>query len=55
MSNGFEIKVFNRGENRMEVEKVYGDALVKFAYGNPIGRLFGPFLSSNILSKFTYL
>lgn len=51
MSQGFEIQIFNRRQNSMEVEKVYGDAMVKFAYGTPIGRLLGPVIASKILSK----
>ena len=51
MSQGFEIQVFNRRENRMEIEKVYGDGMVKFAYGNPIGRLLGPFIASKMFSQ----
>jgi len=35
----------------MDVEKVYGDSMVKFAYGNPIGRLLGPFIASKIFSQ----
>jgi len=51
MNQGFEIQVFNRYENRMDIEKVYGDGMVKFAYGNPIGRLLGPMIASKMLSK----
>jgi phosphatidylserine decarboxylase len=51
MSQGFEIQVFNRRENRMEIEKVYGDGMVKFAYGNPVGRLLGPVIASKWFSQ----
>jgi len=51
MSQGFEIQIFNRREKRMEIEKVYGDGMVKFAYGNPIGRLLGPFIASKMFSQ----
>ena len=51
MSQGFEIQIFNRRKNRMEIEKVYGDAMVKFAYGNPIGRLLGPVIASKWFSQ----
>jgi len=51
MSKGFEIQVFNRYENRMDIEKVYGDGMVKFAYGNPVGRLLGPVIASKIVSQ----
>ncbi|PIW46611.1 MAG: phosphatidylserine decarboxylase [Zetaproteobacteria bacterium CG12_big_fil_rev_8_21_14_0_65_54_13] len=51
MSQGFEIQVFNRRENSMDIEKVYGDEMVKFAYATPIGRLLGPVIASKMLSK----
>jgi phosphatidylserine decarboxylase len=51
MSQGFEIHIFNRRENKMEIEKVYGDGMVKFAYGNPIGRLLGPVIASKMFSQ----
>ncbi|MDX8397715.1 MAG: phosphatidylserine decarboxylase [Mariprofundaceae bacterium] len=51
MSQGFEIQIFNRNENKMDIEKVYGDGMVKFAYGNPIGRLLGPVIASKMLSQ----
>ncbi|NWF37127.1 phosphatidylserine decarboxylase [Mariprofundus sp. KV] len=51
MSQGFEIQVFNRRKNCMEIEKVYGDGMVKFAYGNPIGRLLGPVIASKMFSQ----
>ena len=51
MSQGFEIQIFNRHENKMDIEKVYGDGMVKFAYANPIGRLLGPVIASKMLSQ----
>ncbi|MDQ6962062.1 MAG: phosphatidylserine decarboxylase [Mariprofundaceae bacterium] len=51
MSQGFEIQIFNRYTNTMDIEKVYGDGMVKFAYGNPIGRLLGPMIASKMLSR----
>ncbi|WP_051938413.1 phosphatidylserine decarboxylase [Ghiorsea bivora] len=51
MSQDFEIQVFNRYENKMDIEKVYGGDMVKFAYGNPIGRLLAPFIASKMLSR----
>ncbi|RLL56028.1 phosphatidylserine decarboxylase [Mariprofundus sp. EBB-1] len=51
MRQGFEIQVFNRHENKMDIEKVYGDEMVKFAYGNPIGRLLGPVIASKMFSQ----
>ncbi|MDQ6997818.1 MAG: phosphatidylserine decarboxylase [Mariprofundus sp.] len=35
----------------MDIEKVYGDEMVKFAYGNPIGRLLGPVIASKMFSQ----
>jgi len=51
MSQGFEIQIFNRSENKMDIEKVYGDSMVKFAYGNPVGRLLGPVIASKMFSQ----
>jgi phosphatidylserine decarboxylase len=51
MSQGFEIQVFNRYRNEIEIEKVYGDASIKFAYGNLLGRLLGPVIASKWFSK----
>ncbi len=33
------IQFFNRYSQRIETEKVYGDAFLRFTYGNPLGRL----------------
>lgn len=33
------IEYFNRYTNQVETEKVYGDAYLKFIYGNPLGKL----------------
>ncbi|TLS67496.1 phosphatidylserine decarboxylase [Mariprofundus erugo] len=52
MSKGFEIQVFNRYANKIEIEKVYGDGMVKFAYGNPVGRMLGPVIASKWFSRF---
>lgn len=51
MSRGFEIQVFNRYSNEIEIEKVYGDGAIRFAYGNPIGRMLGPVIASKLVSK----
>lgn len=51
MSQGFEIQVFNRYRNEIEIEKVYGDASIKFAYGNAFGRILGPVIASKWFSK----
>ena len=51
MSKGFEIQVFNRYENKIEREMVYGDGAIRFAYGNPIGRMLGPVIASKMFSR----
>ncbi len=51
MSQGFEIQVFNRYTSQIEIEKVYGDGMVKFAYGNPVGRLLGFMIASKMVSR----
>jgi len=51
MNQGFEIQVWNRYSKQIEIEKVYGDSMVKFAYGNPVGRLLGPVIASKLLSR----
>lgn len=33
------IQYFNRHTRRLETEEVYGDAFLRFTYGNPLGRL----------------
>lgn len=33
------IEFFNRHRNRLETEQVYGEGFLRFAYGNPLGRL----------------
>jgi len=52
MSQEFSIRVFNRNEGKMEIEKVYGADSIKFAYANPIGRLMGPITASKVFSRF---
>ncbi len=51
MSQGFEIQVYNRYTSQIEIEKVYGDGMVKFAYGNPLGRLLGSVIASKMVSR----
>ena len=34
-----EIKFYNRYTGKMETEQVYGEAFLKWAYGNPLGKL----------------
>lgn len=33
------IRIFNRGTGRLEEEAVYGEGFLRWAYGNPLGRL----------------
>lgn len=51
MGQGFDIKIWNRGKNQFEIEKVYGDAMVKFAYDSFAGKLLAPIIGSRTLSK----
>ena len=51
MSQGFEIQIFNHYKNKMDIEKVYGDDMVKFAYGNPIGRLLARLNSDKLVTS----
>jgi phosphatidylserine decarboxylase len=46
-----EIKFFNRGQNKYEVEKVYGDKAIQFIYTNPIGKVVSSIISRSPLSK----
>ncbi|MBT6325189.1 MAG: phosphatidylserine decarboxylase [Bdellovibrionales bacterium] len=47
-----EIQYINRENNCKEVEKVYGDKLIKFIYTNSIGKLACDALKNPIFSKF---
>ena len=47
-----EITIYNRYTKEDEVELVYGEKAVEFAYGNPIGKLLAPLIGSQMLSKF---
>lgn len=46
-----EIKYFNRKKNQLEIEKVYGDALVRWLYCTPSGKFFTNILCRAPLSK----
>jgi phosphatidylserine decarboxylase len=46
-----EIKYFNRGEDRVEVEKVYGQKAIKWLYDSSLGRLMASLLVRPWLSK----
>lgn len=49
--NNNEIKFYNRETKTFEIEKVYGDALVKWLYNSKPGQIISPFLVKAPLSK----
>lgn len=51
MSQPYEITIFNRYTNANEVEKVYGQEAVEFAYNSFAGKLLGPIIGSKTLSR----
>ena len=51
MSQTGEIIIFNRYSDTDEVEKVYGDKAVKFAYDSFLGKMMGPIISSRLVSQ----
>lgn len=51
MSKDFQINIHNRYTNKIELEKIYGDGFVRFAYDSYIGKLLGKIISSRTLSK----
>lgn len=51
MSENKEIQYFNRETNQIEIEKVYGDAFVKFLYDSAAGKFFTPIFANKIVSK----
>jgi phosphatidylserine decarboxylase len=46
-----EIQYFNRSKNKMEVEKVYGDAFIKLLYQSSAGKILSPIFANKYLSK----
>jgi phosphatidylserine decarboxylase len=46
-----EIQYYNRGKNQLEVEKVYGEGMVKFLYCNPSGQLLSNVFANKYISK----
>jgi phosphatidylserine decarboxylase len=52
MSQGFEITYHNRKANEKQVEKVYGDGMIKFAYNSIFGKALAPIIASRPLSQF---
>lgn len=51
MSQEFKISVHNRYTNKIEEEKVYGDRMVRFAYGSQVGKTLGRVIASRSLSR----
>lgn len=51
MSQDFSINIHNRYTNQLESEKIYGDRMVRFAYGNRIGKSLGRLIASRSLSR----
>lgn len=52
MGQSFEINYYNRKKEINEVEKVYGDSMIKLAYNTVFGKIFAPAISSRWLSQF---
>jgi phosphatidylserine decarboxylase len=50
-SNSTEIKYFNRVNGKLEVEKVYGDAFIKFLYCSEAGKKLGSLVTNKYFSK----
>lgn len=51
VSNPPEIKYFNRMNNQIEVEKVYGDKFINFLYRSALGHQVGEFFTNKYFSK----
>lgn len=51
MSQPFEITIYNRYTKSNEIEKVYGDAMVKFAYDSILGKGLAKIIASKVLSQ----
>lgn len=47
-----DIKFFNRENNELETEKVYGDKAIKWLYGSSLGHFLGGIAASAPISKF---
>jgi phosphatidylserine decarboxylase len=52
VGQGLEITFHNRKENKKEIEKVYGDSMLKLAYNTIFGKVLAPFIASRSMSKF---
>jgi len=51
MSKSDEIKYYNRSKGAVEVEKVYGGAMVKLMYSTLPGKFISPLIANKYLSK----
>lgn len=51
VSNSPEIKYFNRITGKTEIEKVYGDAFIKFLYRSEAGKKIGSVFTNKFFSK----
>ena len=51
VQNPQDIRYFNRKNNQLEIEKVYGDAAVKAMYQSLPGKMLAPILSHRLISK----
>ncbi|MBD65240.1 MAG: phosphatidylserine decarboxylase [Halobacteriovoraceae bacterium] len=52
MAQPFEITIHNRYSNKKMTEKVYGAAMVEFAYASVFGKLLAPLISHRSVSQF---
>ncbi len=50
--NHLEIQYFNRQTQKLEIEKVYGEKAILWAYKRPLGKLLSPILTGSLLSRF---
>tara|TARA_B100001971_G_C18268024_1_gene596410 strand:+ start:91839 stop:92759 length:921 start_codon:yes stop_codon:yes gene_type:complete len=51
MGNSTNIQIYNRYNAKKEIEKVYGDSMVRLIYENPMGKVLSPFFVNKALSK----
>lgn len=51
MGNPTNIQFYNRYSAKKEIEKVYGDSMVKLVYENPLGKVISPFFVNKTVSQ----
>ncbi len=51
VSNSTDIKFFNRGTGKTEIEKVYGDWFIKFLYCSEVGKKLGGVFTNKVFSQ----